>query len=52
MKKLDHLSTLLDPFDDELMGRACLVGFTANTWSRKNSTRQLSCNIQWVVVLA
>jgi hypothetical protein len=52
MKKLDRLNEMLEPFEEDLVGKACLVGFTANTWQSKTNNRQLSCNVQWIVVLA
>ena len=53
MTRLGNLSQDLQEFDGDLVNTACLVGFTANTWtSTKSPDRQLSCNVQWVVVLA
>lgn len=51
--RLHHLSSDLKLWEDDLVGKMCLVGYTANSWIPKdNLTKQLSLNIQWVIVLA
>jgi hypothetical protein len=51
--RLDHLPSDLKLWEDDLVGKICLVGYTANSWIPKdNVTKQLSLNIQWAVVLA
>lgn len=53
MDRLDILDKKLPLFHGNLSGSICLVGYTANTWaSQKSPFPQLSCNIQFVVVLA
>jgi hypothetical protein len=48
---LGKLGEVLQPYTGELTDTVCLVGYTANTWS-KDSRKNLSLNVQWVVVLA
>jgi hypothetical protein len=49
---LRNMDTTLKPWDEDIAGRLCLVGYTANTWMDKQDKKHLSLNIQWVVVLA
>jgi hypothetical protein len=53
MERFDLLRNMLMQFEGDLLGTVCLVGFTANTWTSTNyPLHQLSCNIQWAIVLA
>jgi hypothetical protein len=50
---LQNISSDLKSWEGDLVGKICLVGYTANSWIPKDATaKQLSLNIQWVVVLA
>jgi hypothetical protein len=51
--RLHHLASDLEVWEGDLVGTICLVGYTANSWIPKDvSSKQLSLNIQWVIVLA
>jgi hypothetical protein len=52
MTDLADLSSKLQPWTGELVGTICLTGYTANTWMGKDSRKNLSLNIQWIIVLA
>jgi hypothetical protein len=52
MNQLQFLGTTLKPWTADLAGTICLVGYTANTWTGKEFSMQLSLNVQWVVVIA
>ena len=52
MTHLHNLRRNLTPFHRDPAGCLCLVGYTANTWMGKDYVKQLSFNIQWLVVLA
>jgi hypothetical protein len=49
MTKLGQLGQL-SAWEGSLVGCICLVGYTANTWM-STERKQLSLNIQWVVVM-
>ena len=51
MSQLDKLDDNLEKWEGELKDTISLVGYTANTWT-KESCKQLSLNVKWVVVLA
>jgi outer membrane protein OmpA-like peptidoglycan-associated protein len=51
MTQLDKLDDHLERWERELKDTISLVGYTANTWT-KESRKQLSLNVKWVVVLA
>jgi len=52
MRQLQSIHRSLKPWTRDLSGCICLVGYTANTWIGKAAVKQLSLNVQWVVVLA
>jgi hypothetical protein len=52
MTQLQNLQQDLKPFRRDPVSCLCLVGYTANTWTGKDYLKQLSFNIQWLVVLA
>jgi hypothetical protein len=53
MTELHLLHLKLHVWEGDITGCLCLVGYTANTWmARDSNVKQLSLNIQWVVVLA
>ena len=51
MQQLHILNRSLNAWNNDLSDSICLVGYTVNTWM-KDSVKQLSLNVQWVVVLA
>ena len=51
MKELHLLHEQLTAWDSDLVDCICLVGYTANVYE-KDKEKNLSLNIQWVVVLA
>jgi len=51
MRQLHILNHSLNAWNKDLSDLICLVGYTANTWM-KDGVKQLSLNVQWVVVLA
>ena len=52
MSELHRLANVLNEWtEDSLTDCVCLVGYTANTWSRGNVENNLSLNVQWIVVL-
>lgn len=50
MNALGKLSDL-QAYTGDPTEKVCLVGYTANVWS-KDSRKNLSLNVQWVVILA
>jgi len=53
MTALHRLERDLPRWDGDVSSTISLVGYTANTWvARETLRKQLSLNIQWVVVLA
>jgi len=52
MHQLQIIHRSLKPWTSNLSGCICLVGYTANTRIGKEAVKQLSLNVQWIVVLA